>query len=198
MKYLILSLLLVVGMGAESQPGITNKYTGIYFWLPSTEDIQDSFYIATPVGDRFITPHGDTVLNCYKFQIGFDGKGIIAYSKCGSHDTVVSNANALIRLLFKQYREDHKLIDSLEQLLRNNQQTLDSVVFGDPDIQNTIIWGGPYPIQGGGEIWSFGRNNRSVIDSNGTYHDHMPTQLTVKKRHKKHKWVKKSPPATKD
>lgn len=47
-------------------------------------------------------------------------------------------------------------------------------------------------------IWEKKTGRLLPIDSNGTYHDHMPTQLTVKKRHKHHKWVKKSPPPTKD
>lgn len=47
-------------------------------------------------------------------------------------------------------------------------------------------------------IWEKKTGRLLPIDSNGTYHDHMPTLLTVKKRHKHHKWVKKSPPPTKD
>lgn len=198
MKYLLLPLLLVVGITTNAQRGPINKYTGTYYYFTFPEDKEDSFYAAIPSSDRFVTIRGDTVLNCYKFEIVLGQMGRVAYSKCGSRDTVISNPNALIRLLFGSYRDSRKMIDSLEKLLRDNQQALDSVTFGDPAVQNTIISEGTYPIQGGGELWPFGRNNRSVIDSNGTYHDHMPTQLTVKKRHKRNKWVKKYPPATKD
>lgn len=127
--------------------------------------------------------------------------------------------NYLLDSLKKQVLDLHKEVDSLKGIIvhiRNPFSVHDSIGFHTIKSPVSIEYTNDLGIYGdkvylGGNMRVdtslIGKGTmtekqilayRAILDSNGTHHDHMPTQLTVKKRHKRHKWVKRTPPLTKD